>query len=97
LRIAANKHDVVALQIMDRGDSLLPYMGLVQIHDPETGKKSIADTSNNNVKQAYSRWWHTMQKKNEETFKKSGVDAAQLFTDKDYVKALSELFHRRGA
>ncbi|MCL2291426.1 MAG: DUF58 domain-containing protein [Bacteroidetes bacterium] len=97
LRIAANKHDVVALQIMDKGDMLLPDMGLVQIYDPETGKKTITDTSNFRVQQEYARWWHTQQKKNLETFKKSGVDVAQLYTDKDYVKALSELFHRRGA
>ena len=97
LKIAANKHDVVALQISDKGDALLPNIGLVQIHDPETGRKSIADTSNANVQKEYARWWHNQQKRNVEVFKKSGVDVAHLFTDKDYVKALSELFHRRGA
>jgi uncharacterized protein (DUF58 family) len=97
LRIAANKHDVVALQIMDKGDTLLPNIGLIQVHDPETGKKTIADTSNPRVQREYARWWHTQQKKNLEIFKKSGVDVTQLYTDKDYVKALTELFHRRGA
>jgi len=97
LKIAANKHDVVALQISDRADPHLPYLGLIQIFDPETGKKSIADTSNSEVQKEYSRWWHTQQKRNVEIFKKSGVDMAHLFTDKDYVKVLSELFHRRGA
>jgi len=97
LRIAANKHDVVALQISDKGDTLLPNLGLVQIYDPETGNKVVADTSNANVKKEYARWWYNQQKRNEEVFKKSGVDMAHLFTDKDYVKALSELFHRRGA
>jgi uncharacterized protein (DUF58 family) len=97
LRIAANKHDVVALQIMDKGDMLLPDIGLAQILDPETGKKMVVDSSNYRVQQDYARWWHIQQKKNLETFKKSGVDVAQLYTDKDYVKALTELFHRRGA
>ena len=97
LKIATNKHDVVALQIMDKGNAMLPHMGLVQIHDPETGKKTIADTSTFLVQQQYARWWQEQQKKNLEIFKKSGVDVAQLYTDKDYVKALSELFLRRGA
>ena len=97
LKIAANKHDVVALQITDRGDALLQNIGLVQIQDPETGKRSITDTSNRIVQKEYARWWHNQQKRNEEVFKKSGVDMTQLFTDKDYVKVLSELFHRRGA
>jgi len=97
LKIAANKHDVVALQITDRGDAQLPCMGLVQIYDPETGKKTIEDTSNFRVQKEYARWWNEQQKKNTEIFKKSGVDVAQLYTDKDYVKSLSELFLRRGA
>jgi uncharacterized protein (DUF58 family) len=97
LRIAASKHDVVALQIMDKGDARLPNIGLVKIHDPETGKKTVADTSNFRVQKEYARWWHTQQKSNLEFFKKAGVDVTQLYTDKDYVKALTELFHRRGA
>jgi uncharacterized protein (DUF58 family) len=97
LKIAANKHDVVALQIMDKGDSQLPCLGLVQIQDPETGKTIIADTSSSSVQKEYALWWREQQKKNTEIFKKSGVDVAQLYTDTDYVKALSELFHRRGA
>jgi len=97
LKIAANKHDVVALQITDRGDALLPAIGLVQMHDPESGKNIVTDTSNYRVQYEYARWWNEQQKRNVEVFKKSGVDTAQLFTDKDYVKALSELFHRRGA
>jgi len=97
LSIAANKHDIVALQIMDKGDMLLPDLGLLQIYDPETGKKTITDSSNLRVQQEYARWWSAQQKQNLEIFKKSGVDVAQLYTDKDYVKALTELFHRRGA
>ncbi|MDR2972333.1 MAG: DUF58 domain-containing protein [Bacteroidales bacterium] len=97
LRIAANKHDVVALQITDRGDTLLPCLGLVKIHDPETGKNYLADTSNFRVQKEYARWWHEQHKKNIENFKKSGVDLAQLYTDQDYVQALTELFHRRRA
>jgi len=97
LRIAANKHDVVALQITDSGDMLLPNVGLMKIEDPETGKNSIIDTSNYRVQFEYARWWQKQEKRNYEVFRKSGVDIAQLYTDKDYVKALSELFHRRGA
>ena len=97
LKIAANKHDVVAFQISDKGDLLLPNLGLVRIHDPETGKMAVADTLNSNVKKEYARWWSIQQKRNLEVFKKSGVDVAYILTNKDYVKALSELFLRRGA
>ncbi|MBR4218422.1 MAG: DUF58 domain-containing protein [Bacteroidales bacterium] len=96
LKIAANKHDVVALQVIDRGESQLPDLGLVQLKDPETGRIFLADTSDKAVRQAHARWWFEQRSRNEEIFNKAGVDVAQLYTDKDYVTPLLELFRRRG-
>ena len=96
LKIAANKHDVVALQVIDRGESQLPDLGLVQLKDPETGRIVLADTSDKAVRQAHARWWFEQRSRNEEIFNKAGVDVAQLYTDKDYVTPLLELFRRRG-
>ncbi|MBQ9435929.1 MAG: DUF58 domain-containing protein [Bacteroidales bacterium] len=96
LKIAANKHDVVALQVIDRGESQLPDLGLVQLKDPETGRIFLADTSDKAVRQAHARWWFELRSHNEEIFNKAGVDVAQLYTDKDYVTPLLELFRRRG-
>ena len=96
LKIAANKHDVVALQVVDKGESQLPDLGLVQLKDPETGRVFLADTSDKAVRQAHARWWFEQRSRNEEIFNKAGVDVAQLYTDKDYVTPLLELFRRRG-
>ena len=96
LKIAANKHDVVALQVIDRGESQLPDLGLVQLKDPETGRIFLADTSDKAVRQAHARWWFEQRSRNEEIFNKAGVDVAQLYTDKDYVTPLLELFRKRG-
>ena len=96
LKIAANKHDVVALQVIDRGESQLPDLGLVQLKDPETGRIFLADTSDKAVRQAHARWWFEQRSRNEEIFNKAGVDVAQLYTDKDNVTPLLELFRRRG-
>lgn len=95
LKIAANKHDVVALQVLDAGDTKMPNIGLVALRDPETGKETIIDTSNKKNQENYLYWWKIQQKNSAELLKKVGVDSAQLFTDKDYVKALTELFHKR--
>ena len=96
LKIAANKHDVVALQVIDKGESQLPDLGLVQLKDPETGRIFLADTSDKAVRQAHARWWFEQRSRNEEIFNKAGVDVAQVYTDKDYVTPLLELFRRRG-
>lgn len=96
LKIAANKHDIVALNIKDRGEECCPSLGLVQFMDPETGKVFIADTSDARVKSQYQKWWFIQKRKNEDILKRAGVDTTTLYTDSDYVKNLVELFKRRG-
>jgi uncharacterized protein (DUF58 family) len=95
LKIASEKHDIVALHIMDRGESQLPDLGLMQLKDPETGKYVLTDTSDRLTRMAYEHWWKRQQEKNAELFRKVGVDMADFYTDRDYVKELIALFKRR--
>ncbi len=95
LAIAANKHDLVALQILDKHDAKLPNLGLLQVLDPETHKTVMIDSSNTATRKWYEKWWNDEMKKSETQFKKSGVDFAKVYTGSDYVKPLSELFQRR--
>ncbi|MBQ7551031.1 MAG: DUF58 domain-containing protein [Bacteroidales bacterium] len=96
LKIAANRHDIVALNVMDTGEMSLPNIGLVKLLDPETQQYVWADTSSNEVRAYYDRWWQQLQSRNSELFHRAGVDVAQLYTNRDYVPVLSELFRRRG-
>ena len=95
LKIASEKHDIVALHVMDRGESQLPDLGLMQLKDPESGKYVLTDTSDRLTRMAYEHWWKKQQEKNAELFRKVGVDVADLYTDRDYVKELIALFKRR--
>ena len=96
LKIAANRHDIVALQISDKGEAEIPNLGLLELQDPETGKRFWADTSSQKVRDSYANWWTTLIDNNLDTFRHAGIDVAQLYTDEDYVPALSALFARRG-
>ena len=96
LKIAANRHDIVALDIMDKGETVIPNLGLLELLDPETGRRFWADTSSQKVRDSYAKWWKTLTDNNLEVFRRAGVDIAQLYTDEDYVPALSALFARRG-
>ena len=96
LKIAANRHDIVALQISDKGEAEIPNLGLLELQDPETGKRFWADTSSQKVRDSYAQWWTTLTNNNLDIFRHAGIDVAQLYTDEDYVPALSALFARRG-
>lgn len=95
LRITASRHDIVALDIVDRGEMALPNVGIVELQDPETGARVWTDTASKKVRNAYAQWWNNLNNNTLNTLRKAGVDHTQLFTDTDYVPALLELFRRR--
>jgi uncharacterized protein (DUF58 family) len=96
LRIASRKHDVVALRIYDAHEAQMPAIGLVQFRDAETGQTLWADTSSARVRNRYEQHWNGIQRKLDETFRRSGIDNTFIRTDEDYVKPMMKLFKQRG-
>jgi uncharacterized protein (DUF58 family) len=97
LRIASNKHDVVALRIFDQRETDLPDIGLVKIYDKETGLKKWVDTSDISLRMNYRKWWVEHEKVVQSAFTRSGVDSALIAADQDYVRPIMNLFKQRGA
>ena len=97
LKIAGNKHDIVALRVYDKRETDLPKMGLVKVFNKESDNKMWVDTNDKKVRNNYKKWWIEHEKYLNNLFIKSGVDAAHISTDKDYVKPLVNLFKRREA
>lgn len=95
LRIASNKHDVVALKVSDPAESSLPDIGMVKVMDSETGKEKWVDTSSRNARIAYQEWWKDHMAEINNIFRRCGVDSAYISTDEDYVRPLMKLFKSR--
>lgn len=95
LTIANRKHDIAAIQVYDRRLVELPRIGLMRVHDAESGQEVLIDTSSSKVQWALRIWWRNNSSKLEETFKKSRVDYVSIRTDHDYVKGLMNLFAQR--
>lgn len=96
LTIANRKHDVVAIQIYDRRLVELPKIGLMKMHDAESGEDFYIDTSSAKVQEAQRKWWRSLNETVGDILKKSRVDSVSVRTDQDYVKALMALFAQRG-
>ena len=95
LRVAAKRHDVVGIQVYDTRDQQLPKVGLVQLHDAETGKLALLDTNDDFTRYKYEQQFHTIQDDAKNFFKKAGADLMQVSTGQDYVKLLQQFFIRR--
>jgi uncharacterized protein (DUF58 family) len=95
LRIASNKHDIVALKVYDPLEREMPDVGLIKVSDSETGDEKWVDTSSKSTRLSYGKWWASHMETVKNTFKRCGVDSAELRTDVDYVKPLIMLFEKR--
>jgi uncharacterized protein (DUF58 family) len=95
LRIASNKHDVVALKVYDPVEKIMPDIGLIKVVDSESGHEKWINTSSPVTRQDYERWWvnHIITIKN--IFRRCGVDETEFSTGEDYVKPLIKLFKNR--
>lgn len=95
LKIAKNKHDLIALKVFDEREKELPAVGLVKMKDAETHQEKWIDTSSKSVRQNYKSWWFKTNRILSEVFQKNGIDNVALRTDQDYVKPLINLFKKR--
>ncbi len=95
LNIANKKHDIIALNIYDIRETELPPVGLIKFFDAETEDTVWIDSSDENVRENYKKWWDKHFWELNNVFKKSGVDFVSINTNESYIKPLINLFKRR--
>lgn len=95
LRMAAMKHDFVALQVVDKTDSELVDLGLIRAKDSESGKMMWLSTNKKNVRKRYIHAFEEQQKELKKKFLKYKADLVTLSSAEDYFKNLQLFFKRR--
>lgn len=95
LRIAARRHDLVSVHLSDPREGILPSVGLIRIHDAETGKPAWIDTSSQRVRQRVETNFKKMQGEVKSYLQRSGVDYLPLSIDRDYIRPLIQFFKQR--
>ena len=95
LRIASNKHDVVALKVSDKREKTIPNIGIVPFKDSETEKVILLDTSSKLVRERFQKKQKEKQSEIEKLFPRCGVDLININTGEDYVKPLINFFKNR--
>ena len=95
LKIAAKKHDIIALRIHDKREEELPNIGIIPMQDAETNEIIYVDSSNKKIRNDFYE-----KKKNttiylHRLFPSLAVDIIDLFTGKDYVKPMINFFKKR--
>ena len=94
LKIAGKAHELIAIQIHDPMEEKLPDWGLVRIHDNESGRELMVDTSSAANRQAFARYQNRIKQERETLMSRYGITHASISTEEDYVKPLINMFSR---
>ena len=89
------KHDVVGLQIYDSYERNFPNIGLINIHDSETGENTWIDTTSKKDRNKFLKNSNEKLDKFSKKCKNIGFDLLQINTDDDYIKFLMQFFRSR--
>jgi uncharacterized protein (DUF58 family) len=95
LSVTSQRHDLIAVRIVDPREEDLPDVGRVTLEDAETGEQIEINTSSRAVRAAYLRKVQEREAMWDKEFRKRRVDSIPLKTDQDYVPALRAFFRTR--
>jgi uncharacterized protein (DUF58 family) len=77
LRVAARRHDVIAVRLLPP-ELDLPRAGLLETQDPETGQVGLLDTSSRRVRAAWAARVAAWRQRTDAAFRRARVDALDL-------------------
>ena len=95
LRLARQKHDLIALAVTDPRELELPQIGLVHLEDSETGETVLIDTNDSEMIQQFSATKEKELRDRKKLFRSLGVDTIEIRTDQSLVTPIIEYFKMR--
>ncbi len=95
LRSTNKRHDVIAIQVIDRYELELPPIGRLIFKDAETGEVVEINTNDPRKRAAFAERQIKSQADLLRMLRSANIDAIQLRTDVDYGPALGRFFETR--
>ena len=95
LKLAKQKHDIIALRIVDPRERDLPNVGLAQLQDAETGESILIDTSDWQMVKQFAQLCKKEFLKMKTFFNSIGIDIIEIRTDRPLVEPIIRYFKVR--
>jgi uncharacterized protein (DUF58 family) len=95
LKQTNRKHDVIAIQIVDKFELELPGLGYLLLRDAETGEMVEVNTGDARKRKAFAERQAKAQRELRKLFLAAKIDAIQLRTGDPYAGALGRFFETR--
>src|SRR6266850_4668863 len=95
LRVANQRHDLIALPINDPREAELPNVGIIQMLDPESGETVWVDTSLRQVRERYRKMAADSAEARNRIFRRNRIEFVDIFTHQPYDVPLVKFFRER--
>ena len=95
LTVTSKRHDLVAMPVIDKGESELPNVGIITLEDAETGEQIDVNTSSKAVRRALREINVDRLADLEYLLRSRRVDIVRLSTNEDYLIPLRNFFELR--
>jgi uncharacterized protein (DUF58 family) len=95
LKVLFQKHDLIAIQVVDRREESLPSCGWMELEDGETGEVVFVNTSDRKFRELYQESRIRQQRQLDLLFKLMGIDAIKITAGESYVRPLIQFFRAR--
>jgi uncharacterized protein (DUF58 family) len=95
LSIAARKHEVIPVVLMDPRQEEIPSVGLIEITDLERGTRRVIDTSDPRLRRDLATRSRIRKERRSAVFRRAGVEGVEVRLDADTVAPLVAYFRKR--
>ncbi|UFH54966.1 DUF58 domain-containing protein [Spirosoma sp. KNUC1025] len=95
LRALAQKHDLVVIHLYDQREVKIPKLGIIPVHDTETGRTVWMNTSSASFRAKLHDTFRQNQSRLERLCKQFNANYLALDSQEDFVPKLVELFRVR--
>ena len=95
MKRSALRHDLIPVVVSDEREERMPDVGLVELEDAETGRRTFLDTSRRRVRNRFAEHAREQCAERDRIFRKMRLDPVEVKTGDSFVDELTRYFQRR--
>ena len=95
LKLANQKFDLIAINIIDPREEILPDVGMVFLEDLETGKTLLVNTHDPQMLKEHQKRCSQKKQDRKKFFNSIGIDTIEIFTNKSLTDPIIKYFKFR--
>ncbi|HEV3002917.1 MAG TPA: DUF58 domain-containing protein [Pirellulales bacterium] len=95
LAVANQRHDCVAVTLLDPREERLPDVGFLTLRDAETDELVELDTRHPRVRALFAKAADERERRLGDCLRRANVDRLEIRTDRPYALSLQRFFHMR--